>query len=115
MFNEVKRLNTRLAVRLAIAAGIAIGMVMVALSVTIMRPKTTSFCTKCHRSITFNNACKKPSKDIVCIECHTHNNRSVAQMAVEIQDEHCTAESCHPLNKLKAQAVQYKKKYLLSA
>lgn len=110
MFNEVKRLNTRLAVRLIIAAGIAIGMVMVALFVTITRSNTTSFCTKCHSDIIFNNACKKPSsKDIACIECHAHNNRGVAQMAVEIQDEHCTAESCHPLNKLKAQAVQYKK------
>ena len=109
MFNEVKRLNARLAVRLAIAAGIAVGLVVVTLFVTVTRPKTTPFCAKCHGAIIFNNACKKPSNDIACIECHTHNNRGVAQMAVEIQDEHCTAESCHPLNKLTAQAAQYKK------
>lgn len=108
MFNEVKRLNARLAARLAITSGIAVGMVMVVLFVTIARPKTTSFCAKCHSTITFNNACKKPSKDIDCIECHTHKNKGVAQMAVEIRDEHCTSESCHPLNKLMVQAVQYK-------
>lgn len=109
MFAEVKKLNKGTAVRLAIASAIAVGMVITVLLVTIMRPKTTHFCAKCHGDITFNNACKKPSsKDIACIECHTHKNEGVARLAVEIKDEHCTAESCHPLNKLFAQAMQYR-------
>ncbi|KKO20065.1 MAG: hypothetical protein L3J18_16380 [Candidatus Brocadia sp.] len=113
MFAEVKRLNKGTAIRLAIAAGIAMGMVVVVLLITITRPNTASFCAKCHNDVTFNNACKKPlSKDIACIECHTHKNEGVAHLAVEIKDEHCTAESCHPLSKLSAQAVKYKKSIL---
>lgn len=110
MFTEVKRLNKKTTIRLAIIAFVAVAMAVIALLITATRPKHAQFCAKCHSNISFNNACKKPlSQDVACIECHTHENKGMAVMAVEIKDEHCTAESCHPLSKLSAKAVQYKK------
>lgn len=110
MFAEVKKLNKRIASRLAIAAAVAAGMLVVMLFVTITRPKHAQFCAKCHKNTSFTNACKKSLPgDIACIECHTHENTGMSVIAVEIRDEHCTAESCHPLSKLSARAVQYKK------
>lgn len=109
MFVEVKRLNKKIAIRLTIASGVAIGAVVVMMFATVTRPKHTQFCAKCHNNISFNNACKKTSPgDVACIECHTHENKGVAKMAVEIRDEHCTAASCHPLSTLLAKTVQYK-------
>ncbi len=110
MFAEVKKLNKRIASRLAIAAAVAAGMLVVMLFVTITRPKHAQFCAKCHKNTSFTNACKKSLPgDIACIECHTHENTGMSMMAGEIRDEHCTAESCHPLGKLSAKTVQYKK------
>lgn len=110
MFAEVKKLNKRIVTRLAIAAAVASGMVVAIMFVTVTRPKQTQFCAKCHNNISFTNACKKSHPgDIACIECHTHENTGMSMMAVEIRDEHCTAEACHPISKLSASAVQYKK------
>lgn len=110
MFAEVKRLNKGIVTKLAIATAIAVGVVIVTMFITVARPKHTQFCAKCHNNILFNNACKKSSPgDIACIECHTHENKGAAVMAVEIRDGHCTTESCHPLGKLSAKAVSYKK------
>lgn len=110
MFAEVKKLNKRIAARLAIAAAVASGMVVAMMFIAVTRPKHTQFCAKCHNDISFTNACKKSSPgDIACIECHTHGNAGITVMAVEIRDEHCTAESCHPVGKLSAKTVQYKK------
>ena len=110
MFTEVKRLNKKVAARLATISSIAIGIAVITLLVSVTRPKHTQYCAKCHGNISFNNACKKSlPRDVACIECHTHENKGMAVMAVEIRDEHCTAETCHPLSKLSAKAVQYKK------
>lgn len=110
MFTEVKRLNKKTAAGLAIISSVAAGMAIITLFVSVTRSKQTHYCAKCHSNISFNNACKKASSlDVACIECHTHENKGTLVMAVEIRDEHCTAESCHPLNKLSAKAVQYKK------
>ena len=109
MFAEVKKSNKRIAIKLAIFSGVAIGIVVVILFVTVARPKHTHFCTKCHNNISFDNACKKSfSQPVPCIECHTHENKGTVVMAVEIRDEHCTAESCHPLDKLSERSVLYK-------
>jgi hypothetical protein len=110
MFTEVKILNKKTAIRLAIIAFVAVGMAIFTLLISVTRPKYSQFCAKCHSNISFNNACKKaPSLDIACIECHTHENKGMGVMAVEIEDEHCTTESCHPLRKLSAKTAQYKK------
>lgn len=110
MFEEVKELNKRTAIRLAIASLIAIGTLGITLVITGTQPKRSQYCAKCHNHVSFNNACKKSlPKDIACIECHTHENKTTAVLALEIRDEHCTTEQCHPLSKLSAQSTQYKK------
>ena len=110
MFDEVKRLNKKHTIKLAIFSGVAIGIVLVVMFATVTSPKQTQFCINCHSNISFNNGCKKSSsKDIVCGECHNHENKGAIVMRVEIKDEHCTTESCHPLSKLSAKAVQYRK------
>lgn len=110
MFEEVKELNKRTAIRLAIASLIAIGILGITLFITGAQPKRSQYCAKCHNHVSFNNACKKSlPRDIACIECHTHENKTTAVLALEIRDEHCTTEQCHPLSKLSAQSTQYKK------
>lgn len=110
MFEEVKELNKRTAIRLAIASLIAIGILGIVLFITVAQPRHSQYCAKCHNRISFKNACKKSlPEDIACIECHTHENKAVAVLALEIRDEHCTTELCHPLIKLSAQSTQYKK------
>lgn len=110
MFKEVKELNKRTAIRLAIASLIAIGILGITLFITGAQPKRSQYCAKCHNHVSFNNACKKSlPRDIACIECHTHENKTTAVLALEIRDEHCTTEQCHPLSKLSAQSTQYKK------
>ncbi len=113
MFSEVKKSNKRIAVKLAIFSAIAAGTVVFMLIITATMPKHIQYCAKCHNNISlpisFNNTCKNPlSKDITCIECHTHKNQGTSVMAVEIRDEHCTTESCHPLDKLSEKSVPYK-------
>lgn len=101
MFEEIKERNKGTAIRLGLISVFAIGFTIVALFITIAQPKHSQFCAKCHSNISFNNGCKKASPDgIACIECHTHENKGNAVMAVEMRNEHCTAEVCHPLNKL---------------
>ncbi len=109
MFTEVNKLNKKIALKLAIIASIAVGITTVALFVTLKQPWHSQYCTKCHSNVSFNNGCKKPSTgDIACIECHTHENKGTTVMAVEINDKHCTTESCHSLGKLSEKAVSYK-------
>lgn len=110
MFDEVKRLNKKHAIKLAIFSGVAIGIVLLVMFATVTSPKQRQFCINCHSNISLNTGCKKQSsKDIACGECHNHENKGAMVMGVEIKDEHCTTESCHPLSKLSAKAVQYKK------
>jgi len=109
MFEEVKKLNKSVAIRLAIISLMSVGIVVGVLFITVVQPKHSQFCAKCHNNISFNNACKKSlSEDIACIECHTHENKGMAVMATEIRDDHCTNDSCHPLTKLSAKPVHYK-------
>lgn len=109
MFAEVKKLNKGIVIRLAIASIVATGVVVATLFCTITRPKHAQFCATCHVNVSFNNGCKKilPG-DIACINCHTHENKGMAVLAVEINNAHCTSESCHPLSKLSAKEVEYK-------
>src|SRR3989304_756285 len=101
MFDEVKKLNKKHAVRLAISALIAIAIAAAALFFTVTKVKYTQYCGKCHSDVTFNNKCKNVlSGNIACIDCHAPENRSMKVMAVEMADEHCTSELCHPLHKL---------------
>lgn len=114
MFDEVKRLNKRHTIKLAVSLVVAIGIVLAVMFVTVTSPKQTQFCASCHSNshnhISFNNGCKKSvTEDVACIECHTHENKGTAVMSVEIKDECCTTEACHPLSKLSAKSVQYKK------
>lgn len=114
MFDEVKRLNKRHTIKLAVSLVVAIGIVLAVMFVTVTSPKQTQFCASCHSNshnhISFNNGCKKSvTEDVACSECHTHENKGTAVMSVEIKDECCTTESCHPLSKLSAKSVQYKK------
>ncbi|HHT9136376.1 MAG TPA: hypothetical protein ACFYEK_03935 [Candidatus Wunengus sp. YC60] len=113
MFAKVKKSNKRIAIKLAIFSAVAAGTVVFTLLFTATRPKHIQYCAKCHNNvslpISFNNTCKNPlSKDVTCIECHTHKNKGTSVMAVEIRDEHCTTESCHPLDKLTEKSVPYK-------
>ncbi len=114
MFDEVKRLNKRHTIKLAVSLVVAIGIALAVMFATVTSPKQTQFCASCHSNshnhISFNNGCKKSvTEDVACSECHTHENKGTAVMRVEIKDECCTTESCHPLSKLSAQSVQYKK------
>ncbi|MCF6154258.1 MAG: hypothetical protein E3K36_03180 [Candidatus Brocadia sp.] len=110
MFDEVKRLNKKHTIKLAIFSGVAMGIVLVVMFVTVTNPKQRQFCINCHSNISLNTVCKKQSsKDIACSECHNHENKGAMVMGIKIKDEHCTTESCHPLSKLSATAVQYKK------
>lgn len=128
MFDEVKRLNKKDTIRLAASSVLAIGIVIAVTFITVIRPKQAQFCANCHNNIpnniSFNNTCRKSlSNDIACCECHRHENvrldkgvkgltddltKGLAVMNVEIKDEQCTSEACHPLSKLTAKAVQYK-------
>ncbi|MGQ3683684.1 MAG: cytochrome c3 family protein [Candidatus Loosdrechtia sp.] len=108
MFNEVKKLNKKTTVRLAIFSLAAIGVVVVVFGITMARPNYPQYCAKCHDAITFNNACKKLSGEIGCIDCHTHENEGLRMMATEMSNEHCTAEQCHPLSTLLAKTSVYK-------
>lgn len=122
MFHEVRRLNKRLTIKLGIFTLVAIGFVVVVMLATISSPKQSRFCTKCHEDVVFTNACKKlPSEDIACQDCHRHEYsgatttdlmnpvNAFTAMDVEIINQKCTQESCHPLNALSSDAVQYKK------
>ena len=114
MFDEVKRLNKRRTIKLAVSSVAAIGIVLAVMFATVRSPKQTQFCASCHSNIhnhiSFNNGCEKSvSEDVACSECHTRENKGAAVMSVKIKDECCTTESCHPLSKLSAKAVQYKK------
>ena len=120
MFDEVKRLNKKDTIKLAAFSVLAIGIVIAVMFITVIRPKQAQFCVNCHNNIpnniSFNNTCRKASsEDIACCECHRHENihldkgvKGLAVMSVEIKDEQCTSEACHPLSKLSAKAVQYK-------
>ncbi len=108
MYIKVKEINKKTAVRLAIFSLAAIGVVIFVFFITLTRPNYPQYCAKCHSSITFNNTCKKPSGNITCVDCHTHNNKVTPVMAVEIKNEHCTAEPCHPIRTLSAKASSYK-------
>lgn len=109
MFEEVKKLNKSAAIRLAIISLMSVGIVVGVLFITVVQPKHSQFCAKCHNNILFNNACKKSlSEDIACIECHTHENKGMSVMATEIRDDHCANDSCHPLTKLSVKPVHYK-------
>ncbi len=110
MFDEVRRLNKKHTIKLAISSAVAIGIVLVVMFTTVTSPKQRQFCINCHSNTSLNISCKKSSlKDIACGECHHHENKDAIAMGVEINDEYCTAESCHPLSKLSAKALQYKK------
>ncbi|HHT9111073.1 MAG TPA: cytochrome c3 family protein [Candidatus Brocadiaceae bacterium] len=128
MFDEVKRLNKKDTIKLGAFAVLAIGIVLAVTFITVIRPKQAQFCANCHNNIpnniSFDNTCKKSlSKDIACCECHRHENerldkgikglaadltKGLAVMSVEIKNEQCTSEACHPLSKLSANTVQYK-------
>ncbi|MCF6147900.1 MAG: hypothetical protein E3K37_04495 [Candidatus Kuenenia sp.] len=110
MFNEVKKINKKLAFRLAISAIIAIVVATGALFFTVTRVKHVQYCGKCHSDVTFNNICSNiVSGNITCIDCHAHENSgSLKRMAVDMTDEHCTSEQCHSLNKLSEKSIQFK-------
>lgn len=110
MFEEVKKLNKKHAVRLAISALIAIAIAVATLFFTVTKVKHTQYCGKCHSDVTFNNKCYNVlSGNIACIDCHAPENRSMKVMAVEMADERCTSELCHPLQKLSETAIRFKK------
>ncbi len=108
MFTRVKEQNKKATFRLALCSLSAIGVVIPVFFITITRPHHPLYCAKCHDTITFTNACKKPSGDIACIDCHAHGNKVTRVMAEEIRDEHCTSEPCHPLNTLSEKTSMYK-------
>ncbi|MCF6158291.1 MAG: hypothetical protein E3K32_06920 [wastewater metagenome] len=108
MFNEVKELNKKTTIKLALFSLTAIGVVVFVFFITLTRPNHSHYCAKCHSTITFNTTCKALSGDIACIDCHTNTNKGIPVMAVEIRNEHCTSEPCHPLSTLSAKASLYK-------
>ncbi|MBM4055386.1 MAG: hypothetical protein FJ264_12120 [Planctomycetes bacterium] len=110
MFEEVKKLNKGLAIRLAISAIIAIAIATGALFFTVTKVKDVQYCGKCHSDVAFNNACRNIfTGNITCIDCHTHENSgSMKIMAVDMTDEHCTSEQCHPPHKLAEKSIQFK-------
>ncbi len=110
MFTEVKKLNKKTVYKLALAFLLASGLVVVALICTVARPKRAEVCVGCHTEVAFTNACKKAAPgDVSCPECHTHSGIRTSVMAVEIQDNHCTAAPCHPVDALVMKDIRYKK------
>ncbi|TLD42898.1 MAG: Cytochrome c family protein [Candidatus Jettenia ecosi] len=116
MFDEVRRLNKRHTIKLALSSLVAIVIVFAVMGITVTSQKRSQFCITCHTNISFDIACKKSlSKDTLCSKCHLHKTdgfgqiNSEALMDVEIRDEYCTTESCHPLSKLEAKPVEFKK------
>lgn len=108
MYAKVKELNRKTTFRLMIFSLAAVGVVIFTFFITVIRPNYPQYCAKCHDTITFHNSCKKLSGDVPCIDCHTHENRGTRVMAVEMRNEHCTAEPCHPFHTLSAKTSVYK-------
>lgn len=108
MYAKVKELNKKTTFRLAICSLAAVGVVTFMFFITMVRPNYPQYCAKCHDTVTFHNSCKKLSGDIACIDCHTHENRGTRVMAVEMRNEHCVAEPCHPSHTLSAKTSIYK-------
>ena len=110
MFTEVKRLNKKTASRLSLAFLVALGLVVVAVICAVSWPRRAELCIQCHTEIAFTNGCKRVAPgDVSCPECHTHSDMKTSVMAVEIQDNHCTSSSCHPVDALIRKDVRYKK------
>ncbi|MDR4507862.1 MAG: hypothetical protein MRJ65_06440 [Candidatus Brocadiaceae bacterium] len=87
--------------KLAVSAVIAVGAVAFVLTITVTRQKQTQFCINCHNTVTFNNKCADSLTNAVgCVECHSPKDNSREALTVEIKDERCTSESCHPVNRL---------------
>lgn len=108
LYAKVKELNKKTAFKLVICSFAAVGVVVLVLFLTMVRSHYPQYCAKCHDTITFNNSCKKLSDNIFCVDCHTHENRGTRVMAVEMKNEHCTAEPCHPSPVLSAKTSLYK-------